>query len=334
MRPDGNSLRRTFSSSLNQGLIASHEQFSIDDLPLTISKQPISAHKDFGRQIMPSKYAKLAANQKRVSFDDSPQFNYEAPRTSLDGRPSVDAPGRTPRYSRDGSDDEIDNLLAEDPLYEEKDTQKNKTRSGARLSRKKRRVLIFGIISMLLCVCAAVAVFSVKVHGRDHVATDAKTFDKAQSDAAAIQEVSGLTEVPTLIGNLPLSSEEVMPKPLNNHVSDGAVISVPETKIDWNNEEEDRKTYEAAAALDKESESNAMSNNPPELSSEAIEQVHNVAAPLGEANTAVVDSASKITSHKDAMEGLRVTVSDIMAWFNAKWRDMLGNDAKSGEVIY
>ncbi|CCG84003.1 protein of unknown function [Taphrina deformans PYCC 5710] len=282
---------------------------------------------------MPQKYNKISKPSKRVSFDDSARFNFEAPRSSTDTNRNLDSPYHVPEDNKGDSDDEIDNLLAEDPLYEEKEPSRKAGRSGRRLSHKKRRVLIFGMITMLLGLGAALAFVGVHAHQKSHAATQKSLADaKAQMDQASIDEIQGMTEVPSLAGVLPLDStpSPISPVPVGVPEDEEQIISVPATKIDWDSEEEDKVAWDALPP---------SSDEPPSLSAEAIAQAQDLNAQLDDASatvaSAATDSASKIEAHKgDPLQAMLDSANDFWAWLDAKWDDILGNNLDSDEPIY
>lgn len=294
---------------------------------------------------MSRQYQKLPRTMKRVSFDESAGIDYEAPRSSIElGRNSMSPFHAAPHNKEADSDDEIDTLLAEDPLYEEKEGNGLRGSGGSRISKKKKRVLIAGISLLLLALVATLTGLGVGSRTKSSAPANVLTGDdKEASDKMALEEIQGMTEVPTLVGSVPLSD---MPHPINNHVSDAAlgqdspvqddqIISVPSTKVDYDNEAADKAAYEAEAAKDDGMEdNNTVSNDPPELSSEAIAQAQGVNAELGKASAAVTESASKIVQHKDPLESLRTAANDLLSWLQAQWRDVMNNKPSSEQEIY
>ena len=278
------------------------------------------------------RYSKLGKKEKRVSFEEDPtRYDFQAPRPSGEMRPSIDSATRDPpNYEKtDESDDEVDKLLASDPLNDDEEK-----RSGGRhrLPRRKRRILIFGMLSVVILalfigVCATSATIA---HERAKIQSMTAAEKTAQDTAKALEEVKGMTEVPTLIGTIPIEAAEIpqapdveseatelAPGPDMPHLVnlDESIISVPETTIDYNNEAADKAAYEAEAAKDD-------GHGPPELSAEAVEQVQGVNSQLSQA-----ESASTVDNIKNYM-------ADFWDWIDAKWDDLMSNDAESGDVIY
>lgn len=292
---------------------------------------------------MARKYEKISKIAKRVSFDESARYDFDAPRTSSDGRRSMQAPYHAPENNGEDSDDEIDNLLAEDPLYDEKESLRQ--RRGSRLSRKKRRAVIFGMITLTLGIVAAVVLVGLHTHAK--VAASAQKAIEESAYADAMQEFKDLTEVPSLAGMLPLDDtpRPISPVPIDSTTSEGSlsdyetdqVISVPETEIDWNSEAEDKIAYEAEVA--KAEADDSISDGPPELSAEAVSQAQGINAQLDTVSADVAalaeDSASKIEAHKgDPVQVVKDAAAEFWAWLDATWADLVGNSGEMDETIY
>lgn len=323
---------------------------------------------------MPAKHKNANKSLKRVSFDRSAaRFEYEAPRPSSDSRRSFDAPHLTPSHDKTDSDDEIDALLEEDPLYEEKESQRRRRKGVMRLSYRKR-VLLFGAIGLLLL--GATVVSSVLAIKSQRKSVTSPTDDVKE----AMEEIQGLTEVPTLAGNIPVNSSDIpsapdssVPPPYvpesvdeqadekhketseqadqdtNEKHEDGEqadqeadekhedaeqTISVPATNVNWDNEEADKAAYEADAA-DSDVES---TNEPPELSAEAVAQAHDVNAELDEASAAVSDPDQEVqVIEVDPISYIFGTVLEVAAgvlsWLFGS-SDSTGIDPNPGEVLY
>lgn len=284
---------------------------------------------------MSKKYQKLPGSTKRVSFDASAGGDSDAPRSSIDARRGTSSPYHAPAFTKEEEgDDEIDTLLAEDPLYEEKATKRSR-KSGARLSRKSKRVIFAAVTVLLLMLIAVFTVVGLQKNAKSVTSSAPLTGDaKAQSDDLALEEIKDLTEVPTLVGNMPLPIVPALDDD-DSAVEPEQIISVPPTDIDWNNEAADKDFYEAEAAKDDEtSVEEPVVQSPPELSPEAIAQVQDVNGQLGEQQESITDSASKITQHKDPLESMRTAANDLLAWLQAQWSDLTSNDPTSAEEIY
>lgn len=288
---------------------------------------------------MPSKYQTVT---KRVSFDDSARFNFEAPRSSLDARPNMESPYHTPESHREDSEDEIDTLLATDPMSTEKEgAGKSRARGSSRISRKKRRILIFGLVTLTLGVLAALGVVGLQLHTRNKQAvSQGSTTPHKVDDKAAMAEVADLTEVPSLAGMLPLDAvpTAISPVPVQEEKAEGEldqIVSVPSTDIDYSNEAADKAAYEAEAAKDNAN----VIDDPPTLSAEAIAQAQDVNTQLDEASASVAATADQIDastaeSESDYLQAMQDAADDFWAWLDATWSGMVGNDPSSGEPVY
>lgn len=284
---------------------------------------------------MPRKYQKVPKATKRVSFDDSAGVEYDAPRTSYDAR-QRDSPYHAPAFNKEeeDGDDEIDTLLAEDPLFEEKAISRSRSSSG-KLTKRQKRLIFAGISVLLLGLIALITVLGLKSHSNNKSHSTALTGDaKTQSDDLALEEVNGLSEVPTLVGIVPISGISA-PNDENQALEPGQVISVPTTDSDYDNEATDKAAYEAEAALDDGSDEDTSDyNDPPELSPEAVAQTQNVNGKLEEQGASISDLASQITPHRDPLESMRSAANDILAWLRAQWADMTSNSPDSNAVVY
>ena len=254
---------------------------------------------------MAPKYSKIGAT-KKVSFDDDPtRYNFEAPRLSHEV--SFDAP-RTQRSSllnekNDESDDEVDKLLSSDPMDDKEEQRKQKR---PRLTRKKRRVLIFGFLTSLLLLVATITVVGIQTHAR------VKSKAQVQEVQAAMDEIKNLNEVPTLIGTVPITESDVasieQSPDMPHLVKVDDSISVPANHEPVHDEEADRAGYEAGL-------------EPPELSETAVAQTQDVNATL---------NGSKVGT----VAAFKGYASDLWDWIEAQWNDLMANDPKSEEVIY
>lgn len=287
---------------------------------------------------MPRKYSKLAKDSAQAPARRPTHFDYATPRSSGDIRNSMDSSFRAPGSDKDNSDDEVDNLLSEDPLYDEK---RSGNVRGRRMSRKSRRILIFGLLTLLLGIVGALSVVGFKTHAR--VKAMEKATQEAKESATVYDTIKDMTEVPSLTGMLPLAGESVAETAdvvddagpqFADHAESEQTISVPETKIDWENEAADKALYEAEAAKDTGYTGDEEYHDPPELGAEAISQAQGVNAQLDELSSSVANSVAKGKEHNDVLASMKATADDLWAWLEAQWQDMVGNSPDSGETIY
>jgi hypothetical protein len=239
---------------------------------------------------------------------------------------SADHEQPPPAYEKpsdsDLSDDEdaLDTLLSEeDPMaghaggkaHKKKQRRLRKTlrhKKRGSMSVRHRRFLIFGTLTMVILGIVAGA-YAAMVHIKGGAVKE------AVDGGASVEEViGGMTEVPTLIGTLPIDQ--------GNPVLNNEAAKVPPIGDD-------------------EKVTGTEANEPPALSDEAVEQAINTKGQLAdktaEAVDAFVDALEQASEDGlDALDRAGDTFMDrwnnLIAWFDAKWDDLVGNTPGTTDV--
>ncbi|ORY81978.1 hypothetical protein BCR37DRAFT_379891 [Protomyces lactucae-debilis] len=250
-------------------------------------------------------------NYRKVSSDafDRHDFNARLSQDTQHPPPAYEKPEHITESDLDsGEEDALDTLLEDDPMHatpagkKANKRQQRKWRKAMRKGRGKLSKHVLGVVFLIVLLLAGGAVVCALMLGGKAPST------AVQETNASVEEVlKGMTEVPTLIGSLPID----MGHPVLNEVPD--VAPIPSKEDDG---------------------SETAVNDPPALSAEAVDQVLSTNAQLADKTSAAVEAAEAAVAQaaEDGKEAASEAGSrfmdmwdDMMAWMDAKWADIVGN---------